>query len=189
MLIHAMEAPRNLRPKRTNCSATLARRRTFAGRATARRLQHCGAMARARGGKPPGRRRLDRAVAAFALLAFALVTVAAGHRYFHCLSMDVDSLSPCCSSAHDDAVVSDANVPAIDHERCCETKHFASLGAGFAQDARVLVPAPFLSHVRDALAVAPRSTSRDAVARDASRAGRARGGAREYRLRLMVSLT
>lgn len=144
-------------------------------------------MARARSARSPMRRRLGRSVAALAFFAFLAATLVAEHRYFHCASMDESSLSSCCPpGAH---AVPAGDVPTIDDDRCCETKHFAALGTGFATSSRALSHTTFVALAADRLQAArPRPTAWAPGARE-TRAGPPAPRPRDYRLRLMISLT
>lgn len=100
--------------------------------------------------------------------------------------MDESALSSCCpAEAHERA----GDAPSLDDGRCCETKQFAAIVTGVAESSRVLVRAPFVALAANAAAFAPvRAAVWSPRARDA-RAGPPSPPPRDYRLRLMISLT
>ena len=144
-------------------------------------------MRRARSASSPMRRRLGRGVAALAFFAFLAATIVAQHRYFHCASMDESSLSSCCPrGAH---AVSNGDLPTIDDDRCCETKQFAALGTAIAVSSRALSPATLVSLAASAPRAAPPRSAAWAPGSSDARAGPFVHRPRDYRLRLMISLT
>ena len=127
---------------------------------------------------------MKRAWALLAAVSVLAAALAGGHRYFYCAKMASAALVACCP--HEGVADADSS---IEPDACCHATAFASPDPGFAPAPRGVASAPFV-----AVAPTPTLDSRVPTARSivevrSARAGPALGSAKDYRLRLTVSLT
>jgi hypothetical protein len=129
---------------------------------------------------------LRGAVALLVGVSVLLSVVLGGHRYFYCAQMNEVSLDVCCQRPK---AADDASRAVIEHE-CCAVEHFAPLSAGVhprGNDRTLRAPLLFRLPVPRAVEVSKGPAT--CAGAPLARAGPRLLGAREHRLRLMVSLT
>ena len=95
-------------------------------------------------------RRLERTVAALAIVVFAVTTLVAGQRYFYCTQMEEVCASRCCgkpatAEGADGVDVTSGTI--MRDDGCCESRHFNSPGTSRPSPDRVPLQAPLAGAV------------------------------------------